>query len=216
MNNEVNNLLLLVTQPSLLATALLHQLETSFSVHVRLQNSDKPFDEFPPQAGTRFILFDLLGLDKKRTLYWQEAFNRQRANIKILLLNTPENYRIEEIERWPHVYAVFYLSTDRSKLLEGINSVMEGEYYFSQQLTSSLIERSRRYHFNHGDITSGLTQREKEILTKLSMGASNVEIANLLFISENTVKTHLYNLFRKISVKNRTQAASWANEHLRR
>lgn len=48
------------------------------------------------------------------------------------------------------------------------------------------------------------------------MGASNIEIARLLFISENTVKTHLYNLFRKIAVKNRTQAVTWANENLRR
>ena len=59
-----------------------------------------------------------------------------------------------------------------------------------------------------------LTHREREILKKLMLGASNVEIANLLFISENTVKTHIYNLFRKISVKNRTQAVFWANQNL--
>ncbi|HCT5799213.1 TPA: transcriptional regulator CsgD, partial [Enterobacter hormaechei] len=40
--------------------------------------------------------------------------------------------------------------------------------------------------------------------------------ARSLFISENTVKTHLYNLFKKIAVKNRTQAVSWANDNLRR
>ncbi|EPT9092536.1 LuxR C-terminal-related transcriptional regulator, partial [Citrobacter freundii] len=43
-----------------------------------------------------------------------------------------------------------------------------------------------------------------------------IEIARSLFISENTVKTHLYNLFKKIAVKNRTQAVSWANDNLRR
>ncbi|WP_252097463.1 LuxR C-terminal-related transcriptional regulator, partial [Escherichia coli] len=43
-----------------------------------------------------------------------------------------------------------------------------------------------------------------------------VQIARSLFISENTVKTHLYNLFKKIAVKNRTQAVSWANDNLRR
>lgn len=41
------------------------------------------------------------------------------------------------------------------------------------------------------------------------------DIARALFISENTVRTHLYNVFRKLSVKNRTRAVSWANEHLR-
>ncbi|EAB6064295.1 transcriptional regulator CsgD, partial [Salmonella enterica subsp. enterica] len=54
------------------------------------------------------------------------------------------------------------------------------------------------------------------ILNKLRIGASNNEIARSLFISENTVKTHLYNLFKKIAVKNRTQAVSWANDNLRR
>ena len=56
----------------------------------------------------------------------------------------------------------------------------------------------------------------REILNKLRIGASNIEIARSLFISENTVKTHLYNHFKKIAVKNRTQAVSWANDNLRR
>ncbi len=61
---------------------------------------------------------------------------------------------------------------------------------------------------------SPLTERECEILNELRCGATNLDIARALFISENTVRTHLYNVFRKLSVKNRTQAVSWANEHL--
>lgn len=60
-----------------------------------------------------------------------------------------------------------------------------------------------------------LTERECEILNELRHGATNMDIARALFISENTVRTHLYNVFRKLSVKNRTQAVSWANENLR-
>lgn len=47
-----------------------------------------------------------------------------------------------------------------------------------------------------------LTYWEKEILNKLCIGVSNNEIACLLFISENMVKMYLYNLFKKIVVKN--------------
>ncbi|MBK5143243.1 transcriptional regulator CsgD [Budviciaceae bacterium BWR-B9] len=215
MSNEANrSLLLLITQPSLLATALLHQLNTALPINVKLQNIHKPFDEPPTEKV--LILFDLMSVDRKLITFWQGVLNQNRDRIKLLLLNTPEDYHFEEIEKWPQISAVFYLSADQEKLIEGISSVLGGEYYFSQRLASHLLNQSRFYHYHHSDNTADLTHREKEILHKLSMGASNLEIARLLFISENTVKTHLYNLFKKISVKNRTQAATWANEHLRR
>ncbi|HCH5920402.1 helix-turn-helix transcriptional regulator, partial [Vibrio parahaemolyticus] len=45
-------------------------------------------------------------------------------------------------------------------------------------------------------------------------GASNQQIAEQLFVSENTVKTHLHNIFKKIDVKNRVQALIWAKENI--
>lgn len=56
----------------------------------------------------------------------------------------------------------------------------------------------------------GLTQREVEILALLAEGLSNQMIAERLFISEKTVKKHLNNLFAKLDVANRSQAAIWA------
>ena len=55
-----------------------------------------------------------------------------------------------------------------------------------------------------------LTPREKQILTMIAVGASNDEIADNLCISPHTVKTHLYNIYNKIRVPNRIQAALWA------
>ncbi|MFH1156226.1 MAG: LuxR C-terminal-related transcriptional regulator [Pseudomonadota bacterium] len=59
-----------------------------------------------------------------------------------------------------------------------------------------------------------LTQREKEILDRIAGGASNRQIADTLFISPHTVKTHLHNIFRKINVSGRLQAALWAADNL--
>lgn len=61
-------------------------------------------------------------------------------------------------------------------------------------------------HFTRGDFDK-LSEREKEILDYVSKGYSNKEISDILFISENTVGNHVSNLFTKLKVSNRTQAA---------
>ena len=58
----------------------------------------------------------------------------------------------------------------------------------------------------------GLTEREMEVLQLIAEGYSNVEIGEKLFISENTIKTHVSNLFVKLDVKRRTQAVTRAKE----
>ena len=59
-----------------------------------------------------------------------------------------------------------------------------------------------------------LTPREREILEQIAQGASNRDIAEGLSISPHTVKTHLHNIFQKINVTGRLQAALWAARHL--
>lgn len=92
---------------------------------------------------------------------------------------------------------------DQERVVNGLQGVLRGECYFTQKLASYLITHSGNYRYNSTE-SALLTHREKEILNKLRIGASNNEIARSLFISENTVKTHLYNLFKKIAVKTDT------------
>jgi DNA-binding NarL/FixJ family response regulator len=63
----------------------------------------------------------------------------------------------------------------------------------------------------HG--SSSLTPREQEILQLVADGRSNADVARLLWVTEQTVKFHLANVYRKLRVKNRTQAARWAHEN---
>ena len=58
-----------------------------------------------------------------------------------------------------------------------------------------------------------LTARETQVLRQITMGLSNQEIADALKISVETVKEHVQNLLRKLSVNDRTQAAVWALRH---
>ena len=58
-----------------------------------------------------------------------------------------------------------------------------------------------------------LTARELEVLELIAQGLINKEIAKRLYISEKTVKNHISNIFRKINVSDRTQAAIYAFKH---
>ena len=60
---------------------------------------------------------------------------------------------------------------------------------------------------------AGLTRREREILEYVAEGSTNGEVARTLWVTEQTVKFHLANIFRKLDVTNRTQASRWAHTH---
>lgn len=58
---------------------------------------------------------------------------------------------------------------------------------------------------------AGLTRREREVLQLVANGSTNGEVAGTLWVTEQTVKFHLANIFRKLDVTNRTQASRWAH-----
>jgi NarL family two-component system response regulator LiaR len=64
-----------------------------------------------------------------------------------------------------------------------------------------------------GDETPHLTKREIEILRLVAEGHSNVQIAQRLWVTDQTVKFHLSNIYRKLNVANRTEASRWAQLH---
>ena len=75
------------------------------------------------------------------------------------------------------------------------------------------VPSSQPFALNEGRLKDlGITKRELEILELMAQGMSNREIAEKLFVSENTVKTHSSRLFDKLSAKRRTQAVQIAKE----
>jgi DNA-binding NarL/FixJ family response regulator len=62
-------------------------------------------------------------------------------------------------------------------------------------------------------LTRTLTAREREILQLVSAGHPNSQVAQMLWVSEQTIKFHLSNVYRKLGVANRTEASHWAQQH---
>jgi DNA-binding CsgD family transcriptional regulator len=65
----------------------------------------------------------------------------------------------------------------------------------------------------NGYSAAGLTRRELEILRLVAEGHSNAELARTLWVTEQTIKFHLSNIYRKLEVANRTEASRWAQLH---
>lgn len=112
----------------------------------------------------------------------------------------------EDIFRAIQSGAKSYLLKDMStSLVVGtIRDVNRGEGRLPEVVASRLGERERR---------QTLTERENEVLVSLVKGRSNKEISKTLFISEETVKSHLKTLFSKLDVHDRTEAAISAIRH---
>lgn len=202
---------ILISRPSLQTTMLLQSLKRRLYADVCLQQVDSTNDINVNDGD--LLLFDIMAIDEKQFNRWCINLRRCERSFKVLLFNTPNSYHYSDIVSWPMISAVFYSDVEEESLIEGIRNVCRGGNCFPKEISSYIMHQLSfiRPTWNK---SPELTHREREILKKLMLGASNVEIANLLFISENTVKTHIYNLFRKISVKNRTQAVFWANQNL--
>jgi DNA-binding NarL/FixJ family response regulator len=112
--------------------------------------------------------------------------------------------------------AVGYLLKDvtSERLLEAIRAAARGESFLQPSVASKLLAEfsrlpGRAIPTHDANLLSG---REAEVLRLLARGASNKEIAGALFLAEGTVKNHVTNIFTKLKVEDRTQAALRARE----
>lgn len=100
-------------------------------------------------------------------------------------------------------------------LIDAIRSVSRGQTYIQPNMTKELVREFNRMTLSKRDKEdeNSLTAREVEVLELIAEGMINKEIAKHLFISEKTVKNHVSNIFKKLNVCDRTQAAIYAFKH---
>ncbi len=111
---------------------------------------------------------------------------------------------------------VFFNDSNVDNFAQGIKALATGELWYPkdvlaehERLTAQEVEETDEERDEEA-----LTRKEKEILAIVASGATNQEIADKLFISVHTVKTHLYRIFKKIGASNRLQATLWATRNL--
>ncbi|AWF82610.1 helix-turn-helix transcriptional regulator [Microbulbifer sp. A4B17] len=120
---------------------------------------------------------------------------------KSFLINFPADMPTSVMERLRQ--SGFYLLCDSNTCQENL----------IHKLNTAIHSCESRQNHSNPNIRP-LTRREQEILEQLTTGEPNSAIATKLHLSEHTVKNHMYNIFRKIGVKNRIQASNWAKINL--
>ncbi|AZA12167.1 response regulator [Corynebacterium gerontici] len=149
-----------------------------------------------------------------------EAMKSLRENpARIVALTTfdSHNYVIGALEQGASGFLL--KDTEPEALIDAVRTVAEGESVISPKATSTLLKHMRlvepagESHRIPTNLIDPLTPREEEILVLMAKGLSNTEIAEVLFISMPTVKTHVGKVLAKTASRDRVQAVLFAFRH---
>jgi DNA-binding NarL/FixJ family response regulator len=144
-----------------------------------------------------------------------QALQTKMPQVNILVLTVSENEA--DLFAAMKFGATGYIlkNTEPEELIQAISHIAQGGVIISPLMATKLITEFKDLGTGverkpAQEAEANLSPREDEVLRLISQGATNKEIADSLFISENTVKTHLRNIMDKLHLANRSQAAAYA------
>lgn len=132
-----------------------------------------------------------------------------KTKIIVFTIHAEKEYLQEALNSGATGYVLKDAESD--VLVDAIKKAFKGENYVPSNMAIELIKGYGNKPADTND--NDLTGRESEVLKEISKGLSNKEIAVSLIISEKTVKNHISNIFRKLNINDRTQAAIYAIRH---
>lgn len=160
-----------------------------------------------------FSLPDGTGLDATQSI----LSDNRRTDIVFLTMHDEDDRLAAAIRLGARGYLLKNIAV--SKLLAALRGLERGEAPISRAMTTRLLEMFAKTDDNahmQGKELDLLTEREHEIMRELLHGGTNREIADRLFISENTVKNHIHSILEKLHLSNRREIIRFAqNQRMR-
>lgn len=154
------------------------------------------------------LLLDI-NMPEKNGIEVLKQMKEDKSPVKVLILTVHNEleYLMDAVDIGVDGYIM--KDSESSELKKAIRAVRDGENYIQSSLIPALNNRLLNRDTDKEKVAS-LTNRELEVLIQVANGMFNKEIATNLNISERTVKNHISNIFKKIEVSDRTQAAVFA------
>ena len=132
---------------------------------------------------------------------------KSKVKVLVLTVHNETEYLMKAVDIGINGYVL--KDSESAELKKAIHTIMDGETYIQPSLIPALNAKRLERNEDEEKIDS-LTRRELEVLKLLAIGMYNKEVAEKLEISERTVKNHISNIFKKLEVTDRTQAAVFA------
>ena len=176
---------------------------------------DVPVSYNPKLGIPKTVLMDCFGLTSDDCLVTvQEDGRKVISQNYVALFNLLPNQGVEETAVSYGVRGFFYTNHPLETIYKGVRAIINGDYWVNRKVLNNVIQKNTYNNGVSSKYSHNLTQRELEILEMLIAGYPNMDIADKLYISPYTVKTHLYNIYKKIGVHHRFQAALWGAKNL--
>lgn len=194
---------------SLIREGLRQLLEFDGSIEVVGEVSNgveclEKLDYYNPEV----LLLDI-NMPEKNGIEVLRQMKTENSLVKVLILTVHNEleYLMEAVDIGVDGYIL--KDSESAELKKAIKALVDGENYIQPSLIPALNSQLVNRDIEKDKINL-LTGRELEVLTQVANGMFNKEIATNLNISERTVKNHISNIFKKIDVSDRTQAAIFA------
>ncbi|MCE5023852.1 response regulator [Staphylococcus simulans] len=153
------------------------------------------------------VLLDLV-MPEMNGIEVTEYLKSHYPEIKILVLTSyaDDEHVISAINKGADGYEM--KDVEPEQLITSIHKVLQGEKIIHPEVQKVMEDVAKKPHH-----VNKLSNREKDVLKEMAKGKTNREIAEALYVSEKTIKTHVSHIFSKLQVSDRTQAAIYAMEN---
>ncbi|MEZ9821275.1 LuxR C-terminal-related transcriptional regulator [Shewanella sp. 10N.286.45.A1] len=198
----------MVTRSQILVDLLNTRWPQQFLVKIHNVAPDNIIDNFTENR-VGLVLIDLSSVDIQKAYQIQKKLDKERSGVRVVFIHYPQQVDARFLVQQNITAGVFYSDATLESIATGMSKIIQGQTAIPDE-----FYRGQLNDVEEDEESETLTMREREVLQVLRSGSTNIDIANQLFVSESTIKTHLYRAFRKIGVSSRGQAIAWAQTNM--